>query len=163
MRRIVCALLALGSFAFAQNPANPVYDWKQAKDATFELDPTQYKIVTPVVKRPLRIKIQIEADSGIFIASMPAALIRAKQMNFQSGDFVRANCGQTGVIKETYLCIMHPGEALMVRDKRALGSSLGTMAGVVTRNGDLIDRTTKPNRVNVVISVWACVENCPGK
>jgi len=160
MRRIVFALLALGSFVFAQNSAPPVYGWKQAKDATYELDPTQYKLLTGMVRRPVRIEIQVEADSGVFIASMPAAFIRARKMNFTAGDFERANCGRTGIIKDTYQCIMRPGEQLLVRDKRALGSSLGTVAGVVTRNSEMIDRTTKPNKINLVISVWACVENC---
>jgi len=160
MRRIVFALLALGSFVFAQNQASPVFGWKQVKDTTYELDPMQYKLVPGMVRRPLRIQIQVEADSGVFIASMPVAFMRAKQMRFTADDFNRANCGQTGIVKDTYQCVMRPGERLLVRDKRALGAGLGTVAGVVTHSGDLIDRTTKPNKVNLVISVWACVENC---
>ncbi len=163
MCRIIFALLALGSLVFAQNATSPVFGWRQAKDTAFELDPSQYRIVARAMNRPVRIQIQVEADTGIFIASMPAALIQARRMNFTSNDFARANCGQTGIIKNTYQCIMRQGEQLLLRDKRGLGSAIGTVAGAMTHNGNMIDRTTKPNKVNLMISVWACTENCTSK
>jgi hypothetical protein len=160
MRRITVALLALSSFLCAQNQTSPVFGWKQVRDTTYELDPMQYKIIPGMARRILRIQIQVDADSGVFIASMPVAFIRAKQMKLTTDDFERANCGRTGIIKDVYQCVMRPGERLLVRDKRGLGASLGTVAGVVTHSGDLIDRTTKPNKVKLVISVWSCIDNC---
>jgi hypothetical protein len=91
---------------------------------------------------------------------MPTADVQARTKPLRQGDFATAKCGRVGLVDSEFECDLQPQEIIVVRDKRAEGSEMLGALGRVTRNNNMIEKSTKGNRVKYEISHWACIENC---
>jgi len=167
MRRLAAVAL-LTTFAVAQQPTKPRYEWKQVGSQTMEFNALEGQAFRlPPNARAM--KVSIDAESAVFLGVISAAKLGAytkAKRPLRHTDFQGVPCGQVNVVKGETVCRLdnlgYPA-VLYVRDKRAEGTQALGLLGGVKMNSQLADRATKPNKVTVTISVPVCVENCPAE
>ena len=165
IRLLLLQLLLVSSGLCQVAAPHPRYDWKKLSDETVELDPMGQKI-GPVSRGQTRAKFSINADSGVFFGVMPIGFLQqaaAAKMTLRTQHFLRSKCGRAGIIKAEFVCDLANGDTFVVRDKRAEGTALLGAFSAMKGGGAMLDRATKPNRLQVTLWEWGCVENCSAR
>ncbi len=142
----------------------PKYGWKRLGAETFSLDATEHKYF----RLPTgRLRFEFKAEDAIYAGVMTPQ----EYAPFSKGRYLELihfrsfHCVKESIIEASQNCnVTMPNAMLAIRDKRgpvtkALGgySALHPLKG----GGEMADRAMKPNKVNVTVYRWDCIENCP--
>jgi hypothetical protein len=148
--------------AVPERPAEPVIGWKPFKTETVELNPLDYRVLG-TAQRPTRTKVTIQASTAVFFGVFPQSVLQEyanSRRLLRQNDFQQSKCGRVGIVETEFECDLEPGDALVLRDKRAEGSQLLGAFGLLRGNTDTANRATLGNKVHYEIAEWACVQNC---
>lgn len=167
MRGIVIVAV-LTTIAVAQQPIKPRYEWRQVGSQTMEFNALEGQAL-PLPSNARVMKVSIDAESGVFVGVISSAKLGAymkANRPLRHTDFQGVPCGQINLVKGEKACridnLGYPA-VLYIRDKRAEGTKALALLGGAKMNSQLADRTTKPNKVAVTISIPVCIENCPAQ
>jgi hypothetical protein len=135
MQSILIALLAL---QLSTPNSEPKMGWKKLTEETVALTPRDKPFSWKLPFREgVRLKFDVDAAYGVTF------LVRDPKVKIDRKDAPKLPCFATHVLKVSAACVT-PIEfaAFVMTDERSEGPQ---------------------NRVNLVLSVWTCIENCPLK
>jgi len=148
----------------APTPPEPKYGWKVFHAETFEMHTLEGKAFrVPASIKKLRVKIK--ADSGVLGGTLPAAVLTALAQDHKiltPRSFLNKPCSLLDVDQIDTTCEIDPGGQMdfVVRDERGAGTFLLGEAGLLIRDHKVLEQATSPNRIQISLSGWQCIENC---
>ena len=143
---------------------SPKFGWKEFHAETFETHALEGKsFYLPHAAAKLRVTVQ--ADSAVFGGVTSEVILKAHQLDhkiIRRPDFARMPCALLSVDKTVATCQTAGDERMVfiVRDARAEGTELAGAVGMKLHSGKLIEHATLPNKIQISLSTWQCVENC---
>lgn len=158
--KIFVVLLLLSQLAFSADP--PKFGWKKLTEEIFSLDATAHKdFHLPKGRLLFQFKAEEAIYAGVATAEQYAPFKAGKYLalvNFKS-----FHCVKTDLIEGMQQCtVTVPDAVLAIRDKRGPGTEILGAYSVLhpLDRGAMAARATKPNKVQVTLYGWACIENC---
>jgi len=145
----------------AQVPLSPRYGWEEFHEETFETHPLQAKwfAVPPSISR---LRVSVQADSAIFGGVFPYDFLSTNRRLLRAGNFQGRPCSLMYVDKSEATCLIdkHVRMGFLVRDERAEGTAVMGALGIRLRNSKLAERGTSPNKIQISLAAWQCIEHC---
>ena len=143
----------------------PKYGWRQVHQEIFETDPLEGKSFG-IPGGSAKLRVAIDAASAVFAGVIPESEFTAIQISrrhFVPADFRNMKCSLQSVDKSDATCDVdrHRRMILIVRDARGLGTVVAGTAGFLRKSPKLMEHAALPDRIQVSVSTWQCLENCP--
>jgi hypothetical protein len=149
-----------------QPPAK--FGWKEFHAETFETYPVHskaYKKTFKITRGATKMRVAIQADSAVFGGAIPDSRlteIELRRQVLRAEAFAKMPCSLQSVDKIDVSCELDRSVRtdFIVRDARAEGTEATGAFGAWHHSSKLVEHATLPNKIQISLSSWQCIENC---